>query len=67
MHTFNGKKTRIHFNSDMSGDCIVINTDTEQKVEIPCEDIISFVAEYVRSERIGKIEQMGTDEILGLK
>lgn len=67
MHTFNGKKTTIHYNSDMSGDCVIFNKETEQKVEVSCEDILEFVAEYVRSQKIGKLEQMGSKEILGLE
>ena len=66
MHTFNGKKTIIHYNSDMSGDCIIFNKETEQEVEVPCEDILDFVANYVRSQKIGKLEQMETKDILGL-
>lgn len=67
MHTFNGKKTTIHYNSDMSGDCIIFNKETEQNVEVPCEDILDFVAEYVRIQKIGKLERMDNKEILGLE
>lgn len=28
MHTFDGKQARIHYNSDMSGDCFIINKET---------------------------------------
>ena len=67
MHTFKGKKTTIHYNSDMSGDCIIFNKETEQEVVVPCEDILEFVADYVRSRKIGKLEQMDSKEILGLE
>ena len=67
MQTFNGKKTRIHYNSDMSGDCIIFNKETEQEVNISCEDILKFVAEYIKIQKISKLEQMNSAEILGLK
>ena len=66
MHTFNGKKSAIHFNSDMSGECIIFNKETEQEVKVPCEDILEFVADYVRSQKISKLEQMETKDILGI-
>lgn len=67
MHTFNGNKTRIHYNSDMSGDCIIFNKETEQEVKVSCEDILEFVAEHMRIQKINKLEQMNSAEILGLK
>ena len=67
MHAFVGKnKTRIHFNSDMSGECIIYN-ENGNNIKISCEDIIDFVAEYVRMEKISRLEQMSSEEILGLK
>lgn len=41
------------------------NSDIELKVE--AQDILDFVADYVRTERIGMLEQMSTDSILYLK
>lgn len=67
MRTFNVKKTTIHYNSDMSGNCIIFNNETEQEVEVPCEDILDFVANYVRSQKIGKLEQIDSKKILGLE
>lgn len=66
MHTFVGKKTRIHFNYDMSGDCIVMNEETKENIKVSCEDILDFVADYVRDHKIYKLEQMETKDILGL-
>ena len=70
MHTFVGKKTRIHYNSDMSGDCIIMNEETKESVKVSCEDILDFVADYVRFQKIykleQKLEQMKTKDILGL-
>lgn len=67
MHTFNGNKTRIHYNLDMSGECIIFNKETEQEIKVSCEDILEFVAEYVKIQKISKLEQMDSEEILGLK
>ena len=52
MHTFKGKKSIIHYNSDMSGDCVIFNKETEQNIEVSCEDILDFVAKYVKSQKI---------------
>ena len=64
MYTFETKKTTIHYNSDMSGNCHIINSETGEVVEVPCEDILDFVASYVRMQKIGKLEQMDTKELL---
>ena len=66
MHTFTGNKAVIHYNADMSGDCNIINRDTGQIVSVPCDDILSFVAEFIRSEKIGKIEAQDFKDILGI-
>ena len=67
IHTFNGKKTRIHYNSDMSGNIIIQHKYYELELSILGEDILDFVAEYVRSQKISKLEQMDSKEILGLE
>jgi hypothetical protein len=56
MHTFKGESCRIHHNSDMSGDLHIIKSHTEEQIVIEAEDILKFVAEYIRSERVGEIE-----------
>ena len=66
MHTFDGKQVRIHYNSDMSGDCFIVNKETGQRVDVSCEDILDFVANYVRNRKIEILEQMGTDDVLGI-
>lgn len=67
MHTFNGKKTRIHYNSDMSENIIIQHKDYELELSVLGEDILDFVTEYVRSQKISKLEQMDSKEILGLE
>lgn len=67
MHTFHGKKTRIHYNSDMSGNIIIQHKDYELELSVLGEDILDFVAEYVRSQKISKLEQMDSKKLLGLE
>lgn len=67
MHTFNGKKTRIHYNSDMAENIIIQHKDYELELSVLGKDIIDFVAEYVRKQKISKLEQMESKEILGLE
>ena len=70
MHTFQGESCTIHYNSDMSGDLHIIanaeNTDKDIKVTVILKagDILKFVAEYIRSERIGEIESKDWEEFL---
>lgn len=67
MHTFEGKSCRIHHNSDMSGEAHICDKNSDKELVIEAQDILNFVADYVRRERIGSLEQMNTDEILHLK
>lgn len=67
MHTFDGKSCRIHYNSDMSGEVHICDKATDKELKVEAQDILDFVAEYVRTERIGILEQMSTDSILHLK
>ena len=69
------------YNSDLSGDVKIIKKLTEDEmknmstaeiiaaqceIEVPGHILLDFVADYVRNERIAKLEQMSTDEILGV-
>lgn len=67
MHTFEGKSCRIHHNSDMSGEINICDKNSDKKLAVEAQDILDFVAEYIRAERIGMLEQMSTDGILQLK
>lgn len=67
MHTFEGKSCRIHHNNDMSGEVHICDKNSDKELVIDAHDILDFVADYVRSERIGMLEQMSTDSILHLK
>lgn len=65
MHTFEGKTCRIHHNSDLSGEIIINPYDGgDLEIRVDAQDILDFVADYVKSEKIARIEQMGTKEVL---
>ena len=66
MHAFETEKCRIHYNSDVSGNCIIVNKEDESSIEIPAEDILDFTAHIVKSIRTGKIINMSTNDILGI-
>lgn len=76
MHTFTAKHgTKILYNNDYLGSIkIVVDTKAVEKsadpekvwLNIPCEDILEFVAHYIRQQRITKIEQAPVDQILGV-
>lgn len=61
MHSSKINETQFHYNSDMSGEVIIIVNDQEIKVE--GNDIIEFVLDRLRDEKIGQLEQMETDDL----
>lgn len=64
MHTFIGKYgTRIFHNGDYSGVAKIID-DNDKEFKIEIEELLDFVAEYVRSTMIERIEQAETEELL---
>lgn len=65
MHTYKAQNTTFVHDSDLSGDVIIRRGNNE--IEVPGEDLLSFVAEYVRSERVGALESASHREILGLE
>lgn len=64
MHTFEGKTIRIIHHGDCQGYCVLINKATDENMEIDSEDLLAYVAEYIRSERIQKIESMTVKDLL---
>ena len=61
MHSSKINETQFHYNSDMSGKVIIMVNDQEIKVE--GNDIIEFVLNRLRDEKIGQLEQMETDDL----
>lgn len=80
-HRHDGKVVRFFHNGDFSGDVrmlvpphfvsikgIVVSSAVEHvEIEIPMSDILGLVAEAVRANQIGKLEQMSVAELLGLE
>lgn len=66
MHTFNGKSCNIHYNSDFSGEAIVYNKNDNTETRVETQDLINFVAEYVRTKKVSYLENMNSDEIFGV-
>lgn len=62
MHTFEASAVRFHHNGDFSGDVIICEEATGNEFRVPFEDMKKFVAEYVRCEKIARIEQTSLDE-----
>jgi hypothetical protein len=66
MHTHEGKKTTFFHNGDYSGDVIIKLLETGLEMRVDAHDLIDFVTEYVRGQRIAALEDMTTEELLGL-
>lgn len=67
MHSFEGVSCYIAYNSDLSGDIRIRRKEGGNVIEVAACDILTFVANYVRSERISKLEAQCNVEILGIK
>jgi len=65
MHNYKGSNgTNFNFNSDFSGEVIIITKEGKQ-FEIPGKDILEFVAySYIMPNKISKIEDMEYKELL---
>ena len=71
IHSFYASQGTVFFhNGDFSGEVIVrvpeSKNEDQQEVEVPFEDLKEFVAKYICSEKISKLEDAEPDEILGL-
>ena len=63
MNHFEGPDgTHFHSNSDLSGDVIISENGVQYRV--PGRDLLAFVANYVRDERIAALEHASDEEIL---
>lgn len=66
MHTFETPNTTFHFNSDMSGEVELVRPDG-RRLKVPGCDLLSFVAEIVRRDRVSQLEVLSDAAVLGLK
>lgn len=67
MHSFNGKSCTMHYNGDFSGEVTICNKNDNTEVHVDAQDLINFVAEYVRSKKVSQLENMNSNEILGVE
>jgi hypothetical protein len=66
MHTFNGKSATFHHNSDLSGPVVIVIETSATSLEVAGEDLLAFVAEHVRRQRIASLEGSTPEQLLGL-
>lgn len=64
MHTYESNGYLFHYNSDMSGDVIIVNKDNEEELEVNGEAMLNFVANHIKNEKISRLENITTKEIL---
>lgn len=62
MHTFKGNETVFIAHGDLSGDVTIKRGKKE--IDIPGVDLIAFIAEHVRNEKISRLEQAEDMEVL---
>ena len=72
MHTTQGQFVNFNHNGDYDGDVIItprddyLLVDEQGRVRVPFSDLKELVADYVRSERISRLELACSDEILDI-
>lgn len=75
MHSLAGISCYFNHSADLSGD-VEISVDASRTIVLPTgktivkvygADLLLLVAEYVRLEKIARIEQMTTDQVLGIE
>lgn len=64
MHSSQYGRTTFHYNSALSGEVIIMRGS--ERIEIPGEHILSFVADHVAREKISQLEVKTPSEILGI-
>ena len=64
MHTSIIRDTKFFHNADYSGDVEIMNATG--KIEVPFEVLLDFVAQYVLGKKMETLEEMSTNQILGI-
>lgn len=76
MKTFRGKTCSFHSSSDLSGDVVIVtagkNVDMYDgnrtvEVRISSSDLLEFITNHFKNEKISQIEKMDIFELLNLK
>jgi len=68
MHTYQGQKTRFHYNSDFSGKMRIVDRESGAEIEVLAEDVAEFVTEeFVKRWLIGLLEDANLVDILSRK
>jgi hypothetical protein len=57
MITITRGKFLIHYHSDYSGDAKIVNKETKESMEVPCDFILEWAAGLIQQNRISKLEQ----------
>jgi hypothetical protein len=64
MHSQKHGGLQFTHNGDYSGEVEINNLDENVVMTVDMQDLLDFVAEYVRSKRISELEQMSTKKLL---
>lgn len=64
MHTYEIDGVLFHYNSDMSGNVLIVNKNSKEELEVNGEAILSFIANYIRDRKVSRLDNMTTKEIL---
>lgn len=54
----------FNYNSDLSGEFIIVNNNDSAIISLPGETILDFMATYIKREKINRLEKASSKEIL---
>ncbi len=67
MHTFDGETIKIHHDYDIKGgNCIIIEKESGNEIRCNGDDLLDFIALYIKNKKISKLEMANTDDIFNI-
>lgn len=65
MHALHHKGYTLHYNSDFSGE-VILSDNINNQFKIEGESLLYFIAQWITIQRITTLEEMDTNQILGI-
>lgn len=65
MHALHHNGYTLHYNSDFSGE-VILSDNTDKQFKIEGESLLHFIAQWIVIQKITALEEMDTNQILGI-
>jgi hypothetical protein len=66
MHTFDGGFTIFHYNSDLSGDVVLTDSDGEKSFTVPACELLALFAEWMKRQAETALDNRLISEVRGI-